>query len=215
LKGTVIGGALLLVVPALATASSLGLLAAKDRPFCQQVLGLFRENMGGGDRVNIESEPFSHVKWDAAKLAGVAPKTRRCSSLDKALVDLDNDGTKDLVVKATFCMMGAPSDSLYVFPADSPVLEQTSWQNMAPLHATGNRFERTGGSYPLTAIPMLIASGEAQATLRSVFTVHPFLVRGMAYVALTDGQGEWIVVAKYLGGERFDDQCYLRGSGKS
>ena len=69
------------------------------------------------------------VQWEPVKLKGQGPPTRRCSSFDKTRMDLDNDGQEDLVVKATFCMKGAPSDSLYVFPADSTVLEQASWQD--------------------------------------------------------------------------------------
>ena len=59
-------------------------------------------------------------------IAGVAPKMRCCSILDRTRVDLDKDGTRDLVVKTMFCMKGVPSDSFYMFPADSNVLEQAS-----------------------------------------------------------------------------------------
>jgi len=215
MKGSVVGSALLLVIPALATAASLELGAARDRTFCAQVFELIRQNMGSGNRFNIEAEPFSHVKWKPVTIAGTAPRTRHCSTLDQAFVDLDNDGTKNLVVKATFCMKGEPSDSLYVFPADSLVLEQASWQDLAPLLATRNKFERTGGSYPLTAIPMSSALDQGQPTLKTVFTVHPFVVGETTYVTLTDGLGEWMVIARFLGGERFDDQCYLKHSGKS
>ena len=55
----------------------------------------------------------------------------------RALVDLDNNGMK-----------GSPSDSFYVFPADGTVLEQASWQDMAPLLATVDKSERTGGELP-------------------------------------------------------------------
>lgn len=36
------------------------------------------------------------------------------------------------------------------------------------------------------------------------------MLDGNAYVSLTDGRAEWIVIAKYRGGERFEDMCYLR-----
>jgi hypothetical protein len=215
MKATVLSSVLLLVVPALGAAASLQLEGAQDSVFCAQVLELIRKNMGDGNQLNVEAKPFSHIKWEPAVIAGTGPKTRRCSSLDKALVDLDNDGRKDLVVKATFCMKGAPSDSLYVFPADSQVLERASWQDLAPLLATANKFERTGGRYTLTAIPMPASSERARAALHGVFTVQPFRVGEKTYVALTDGRGEWTVVATYRGGERFDDQCYLRSGGRS
>jgi hypothetical protein len=120
-------------------------------------------------------------------------------------VDLNNDGQQDLVVKTTFCMKGAPSDSLYVFPADNSVLDQVSWQDMSPLLATNDKFERTGGTYPLTSLPM----ENSVPALTTLFAIHPFILDGVAYVSLTDARREWIVVATYLRGERFEDLCYL------
>jgi hypothetical protein len=112
----------LLTVPVLVSAASVDVAAWKDLSFCRQVAALF------GERLTPDSEVFKAVEWKPVELKGQGPKTRHCSSLDQALLDLDNDGTKDLVIKTTFCMKGAPSDSLYVFPADSHVVEQLSWQ---------------------------------------------------------------------------------------
>jgi hypothetical protein len=210
-----IGSALVLVIPALATAASVELKAARDKPFCAQILELFQKNMGSGARLDVAAEPFSQINWEPAVIAGPAPRIRHCSSLGKTSLDLDNDGSKDLVVKATFCMKGAPSDSLYVFPADSRVLEEAAWQDMAPLLATSNKFERTGGSYLLATIPMPSEPDQGPPALHTVFAAHPFLVGGKAYVALTDDRGPWMVVARYLGGEQFEDQCYLKSSGTS
>jgi hypothetical protein len=212
MKGIIVGSVLCLIAPVIAAAATVDLMAAKGKPFCERILDLFQKNMGSGNRLNIEAEPFSQIRWEPASIAGAAPKVRRCSSLDKALVDLDNDGTKDLVIKTTFCMKGAPSDSFYMFSADSNVLEQASWQDMAPLLATTDKFERTGGSYPLASLSMSSESNKGTPTLSTVFTVQPFILDEKTYVALTDGRGEWTVIAKYLRGERFEDLCYLRAS---
>jgi len=215
MKGTVLGSVLLMLVPAIAAALSVDLMAARDKPFCERVLELFQKNTGSGNRLDLDAEPFNQIRWEPAMIAGAAPKARRCSSLDQAVVDLDNDGTKDLVVKTTFCMKGGPSDSFYLFPADSHVLEQISWQDMAPLLATSDKFERTGGSYPLTALPMYSESSQGTPILSTVFTVQPFILSDQTYVALADGRGEWTVIAKYLRGDRFEDQCYLKRNGTS
>ncbi|MEP6891629.1 MAG: hypothetical protein ABI955_13125, partial [Nitrospirota bacterium] len=105
-------------------------------------------------------------------------------------------------------MKGPPSDSLYVFSADSPVLTQSSWQDLSPLLATHDKFERTGGTYPLTSFPM----EDSSSVLTALFTIRPFMLNGATYVSLTDAISEWIVVARYLRGERFEDLCYLRNS---
>lgn len=194
----------LLSLPALGTAASVDVAVWKDLPLCRKVASLFEE------RLTPDSEVFKTVEWKPVELKGQGPKTRHCSSLDQALLDLDNNGTKDLVIRTTFCMKGAPSDSLYVFPADSHVLEQLSWQDMAPLLATHDKFERTGGSYPLTGLPMSSESSKGNPALSTVFTVHPFMLDNHRYVAMTDARGEWTVIANYLRGERFEDLCYLR-----
>jgi hypothetical protein len=191
-------------LPALVSAASAEVAAWKDLPICREMASLI------GELSAPDSWLFKTVEWKPVELKGQGPKTRRCSSLDKASIDLDNDGTKDLVIKTTFCMKGAPSDSLYVFPADSNVLEQLSWQDLSPLLATGDKFERTGGRYPLTALPMSSESSKGNPTLSTIFILQPFVLNNYRYVAMTDGRGEWTVVAKYLRGERFEDLCYLR-----
>jgi hypothetical protein len=201
------------VFPSVAIAASLESVSSSDKSFCERVLQLFDKNMGNGKRMNVAAEPFDRIRWEEVRLVGTGPSTRHCSSLDKSVMDLDNDGTQDLVIKTTFCMKGRPSDSLYVFPADSRVLEQISWQDLSALLATSDKFERTGGTYPLTALPI---SGSARPTpsLQTVFTVQPFALDEQTYVAMTDAQGEWIVVAKYARGERFEDHCYFKAASK-
>lgn len=184
------------------------LVAGRDSKLCERILEAFREDVDDRGWLRYQHEIFRQITWKLVELKGQGPKTRHCSSLDRALVDLDNDGQQDLVVKSTFCMKGAPSDSLYVFPPDSSVLDQVSWQDMSPLLATNDKFERTGGIYPLTSLPM---KGNSPA-LTTVFTIHPFILDGMTYVSVTDARREWIVVAKYLRGERFEDLCYLRAN---
>jgi len=194
------------VLPVLVSAASVEVAAWKDLPFCRNVATVL------GERLVPDAELFKTVEWKPVVLKGQGPKTRRCSSLDKAFIDLDNDGTKDLVIKTTFCMKGAPSDSLYVFQTDSNVLEQLSWQDLSPLLATRDKFERTGGRYPLAGLPVPSGSSKGNPVLSTVFTIQPFILEDRRYVAMTDGRGEWIVIANYLRGERFEDLCYLRAN---
>ena len=186
-----------------AGAASIEIAAARALPLCEKIAAFF------GPRFVPDAGLLNTVQWSAVRLKGQGPKTSHCSSLDKALLDLNNDGTLDLVVKTTFCMKGGPSDSLYLFPGDSAVLDQAGWQDLSALLVTPDKFERTGGTYAPTALPL--KEGAAPA-LSALFTVYPFVLDGMSYVGLTDARLEWMVVAKYLGGERFEDQCYLRAN---
>jgi len=200
MKLTCLGSLVIVLFPALTAAASVELAAYSDKPLCEQVAKLFGERLSAADL-------FKTVEWTPVELKGEGPKIRRCSSLDKTNMDLNNDGRDDLVVKTTFCMKGVPSDSFYVFPADSPVLDQLGWQDLSPLVATRDKFERTGGSYPLTSLPMDQAL--SSPALSTVFTIQPFRLDGVVYIGLTDARREWMVIAKYRGGERFEDLCYL------
>ncbi len=197
------GSLVLTMVPALAAAASVELVAFSDKPFCEKAAALF------GERLDLNAELSKTVQWEPIRLKGQGPPTRRCSSLDRTSMDLDNDGQEDLVVKATFCPKGGPSDSLYVFPADSTVLEQASWQDLSPLVSTPDKFERTGGTYPLTMLRTDKVSTPPMLT--TLFTLQPVVLDGRSFIGMTDAKQEWMVIAKYRGGEQFEDLCYLRG----
>ena len=190
------------------------LVVGRDSKLCARVLEAFREDVDDRGRLRYQHEIFRQITWKPVELKGQGPKTRHCSSLDKAMFDLNNDGQQDLVVKTTFCMKGSPSDSFYMFPADSAVLEQANWQDLSPLLTTPDKFERTGGRYPLSALPMSSVSSKEPPALSTMFTLQPFIMDEKTYVTLTDGRGEWLVIAKYLRGDQFEDQCYLRIAGR-
>lgn len=202
MKFTSIGSMLLAMFPALAVAASVDVAAFADKSFCEKVVALFEETL------DLNTELSKTVQWEPVTLKGQGPSTRRCSSLDQTRMDLDNDGQEDLVVKATFCPKGSPSNSLYVFPADSDVLDQVNWQDLSPLLATHKKFERTGGTYPL--ISLQIGKAQSSPALSLSFSLRPFVLDGVTYVELTDTRREWMVIAKYRDGEQFEDLCYLR-----
>ncbi|HSL03399.1 MAG TPA: hypothetical protein VK901_07670 [Nitrospiraceae bacterium] len=189
------------------------LIVGRDNKLCASVLDAFRQDVDDRGQLRFQHEIFRQIAWKPVELKGQGPKTRHCSSLDKAVVDLNNDRQPDLVVKTTFCMKGSPSDSLYIFPVDSNVLEQTKWQDLSPLLETPDKFERTGGAYPLTQLPVE-ETGVSWSPLTGVFRIQPFMLEGNVYVSLTDARAEWTVIARYLRGDRFEDQCYLRMAGR-
>ena len=190
------------------------LVVGRDSKLCARVLEAFREDVDDRGRLRYQHEIFRQIIWKPVELKGQGPKTSHCSSLDKAMFDVNNDGQQDLVVKTRFCMKGSPSDSFYMFPADSAVLEQANWQDLSPLLTTPDKFERTGGRYPLSALPMSSVSSKEPPALSTMFTLQPFIMDEKTYVTLTDGRGEWLVIAKYLRGDQFEDACYLQIAGR-
>ena len=203
--GIVAGFLITVSMPVLVSAALVEVVAGKDMSFCEKVAKFF------GERLTPAADLLKTVEWKAVELKGQGPKARHCSSLDKAIVDLNNDGRLDLVIKTTFCMKGSQSDSFYMFPADGAVLEQANWQDLSPLLATSDKFEKTGGTYSLTQLPA-VEKGVSRTPLTGVFTVQLFMLDGSAYVSLTDGRAEWAVITKYQGGGHFEDRCYLRAA---
>jgi hypothetical protein len=199
----------LLVVGVLWAGSDAYQLAmSTDKALCAKVQDLFDASADGTGGIRYDHELFRAISWKPVELRGQPPRDGRCSTLEQALFDLDNDGADDLVVRASFCMKGKPSDSLYVFPSESDVLQRMSWQDLSPLVASPDKFERTGGTYPLTRLPKGEA-GAKPAMLTSLFALHPFRLDGHSYVSLTDASMDWVVIARYRRGEQFDDLCYL------
>jgi hypothetical protein len=187
------------------------LVAGRDSKFCAKVLEAFREDVNDRGRLRYQHEIFRQITWKPVELKGQGPRTRHCSSFDRALFDLNNDGQPDLVIKSTFCMKGSPSDSLYKFSAASAVLDEANWQDLSPLLATPDKFERTGGVYPLTQLSA-DQEGVIRTPLTGVFTIQPFVLDGSTYVSLTDVRAEWIVITQYRDSGHFEDQCYLRAA---
>jgi hypothetical protein len=195
---------LLTIVPAMTAAASVEVTAFSEKQFCETVARLM------GDQFVFESGLLRTVEWVPVELKGEGPTVRRCSSLDKTIIDFDNDGRADLLVKTTFCMKRDLSDSLYVFPADSNVLKETNWQDLSPLLTTHDKFERTGGTYPLTSLRG--DKGGIPPALTTTFSLQTFVLDGTSYVGLTDARREWLVITKYRGGERFEHLCYLHSA---
>ena len=89
------------------------------------------------------------------------------------------------------------------------MLDRATWQDLSPLLATPDKFGRTGGTYPLTSL-----NGGTSTCLREYLYGATVCLDGVSYVSLTDARHEWVVIATYQRGERFEDQCYSRTIGR-
>jgi hypothetical protein len=199
-------GLWILLSAGVAWAAGYELLMSGDEQICRQIGDRLHVRQDGSTEFGSDDKVMHAVTWQPVSLGGDAPKSTVCSELQQARLDLNNDGSQDLVIRSRFCMKGKPSDSLYVFPEDSAVLQQATWQDLNPLHATQDKFERTGGRYRLQEG----IAGRGSAELRNLFTIEPFVLDGRTYVSLTSPPYEYVVIASYQDGGSFRDLCYLR-----
>ena len=205
---TLLGVALLLVTGGIAWAKgeAYKLVMSKNKELCQTVLNFFNEDMKRYKEIRYDDDIFKAVEWKSFKLE---EETHGCEFLSSAMFDLDNNGTEDLVLKWRACLRGELSDSLFVFSSSSDILKRIGSER-GQLFETPNKFSRTGHAYPLEGLTSEQTEGVPQG-IGGIFIIHPFLWKNTAYVSMTDFHQEWIVIAKYLRGEQFQDVCYLHG----
>jgi len=74
MKGTVMGGAWLLIMPVLAVAASLDLQAANSQSLCTQIRELLQKNVLGDALLNPDAEPFSQIRRERQYWAALLPR---------------------------------------------------------------------------------------------------------------------------------------------
>jgi len=118
MKRFVFGFLVLVMTAAVAWAGERGhqLVAGKESNLCANVLDAFREDVDDRGRLRYQHEIFRQITWKPVELKGQGPKTRHCSSLDKAIFDADHDGQPDMVGQGNVLYAGEPErQCLYIF----------------------------------------------------------------------------------------------------
>lgn len=188
-----------------AWAGSWDAVFAFQEEFCRRLAAAVDEKALAQEQLRFSGASVHSVEWQPATLAGNGPPRSRCASFDQGRADVFPGGMPLLAIRSRFCMKGVPSESLYLFPGSSDVLERASWQDLSPLHATLEKFERTGGRYRLAHVPD--SMGEVE--LREQFILDLVVVDERASVALTAPPFAWIVIGRPHGQGTIQEQCYL------
>ncbi len=197
---------LLAMLPGVVAAAGMVVGRAVDASLCATLASALDAAALAEGRLRFVGDALQPAVWRPVTLAGDPPKSMNCSLFEQTQVDLGGDGRPDLVVRSRFCMRGKPSDSLYVFPAGSDVLTRMTWQDLAPLHETNEKIERTGGRYAMAGVPATFGP----AVLHEIYTMDVLSLEGKAYVAMTAPPYEWFVLTKLKGQGTLDDVCVLR-----
>ncbi len=169
---------------------------------CKAILKIYNEDMASSGRINYgKHEMFTRIHWQEIEMPERG-STHGCERYSKATFDMDNDGGADLVIKRSACFRSNPSDSLFVYPAESNVLSIEKGRRV-PLADTQKQFDTR--AYTLSRV-----SGQSQKPIiGGIFVLEPFIWEKAAYLSITDMHQEWIAIATYGGNGAWKDVCYF------
>jgi len=182
------------------------LVWSQDTEVCAAILNLFNADMKQYGEIRYEQQKI-FAEWKPMALPDDASPLH-CGSVMKATLDINNDGTEDMVVKKVFCFHGMDSDGLFIFPADSDISTKLTWANMRDLlFNVPNKVDFD--SYELKRWPKS-KKDNLPTVLGQPLVLEPFAWQGTTYLSMTERYNNyWIVIVKYKGGETLEDICYF------
>jgi hypothetical protein len=213
----------------------LSLIMSKDDSACKPLLTIMNRYRPESDRVPSQAQggDLALVSWEPIDLHD---RISTDQILETALLDIDNDGNKELVVKLTGFMHSQLTDSLHIFPPDSDVLSKIrpGPGGLGPLYVTSDKIDFSERGYVLKDLPSpirekLMADLKKQlaeplkkgllkeANLAPAMTggpgsvLQPFVWENTVYINMTNHHQEWVVLSKYKLGGTLVDICYFHG----
>lgn len=179
---------------------------SQDKKLCEHMLALFNADMKKYRRLEYEKHK-EFVIWEAVE-TGEIVADKYCRQTLKQSFDINNDGTDEHVIRRRHCFQSQLTDLLYAFPLNINAVEQLKDPTSQILGTTPNKLEAM--EYKLNKWPRAKA-GELHPGIGPILTLEPFKFGQIFYVSLTDLRQEFIVIAKYVGGEELDHVCYFHG----
>jgi len=165
------------------------LVMSKDKELCTSMLKLFNEDMKKYGEIRYDQhEVFTRVSWQSVEVEeDKGSFFPYCSAVQKAKVDVNNDGQDEWVIKWSACLKGQPIDHIYVFPSNTEWIQRPTWANLSLLGDAPNKFDGYGTN------------------------LEPFIWGKTVFISMTSVyDSTWIVIAKYLHGEEFQDICNFK-----
>ena len=180
------------------------LVMSKDPRLCKAMLALYNEDMRVYGRIRYDQhEMFTNI-WKPVDLDEANHPTYGCLQLWRGIFDINNDGKNELVIKQSACLSGILTDSLYVYPSNSDVLNfNPESGKLNPLKDTDNKLGEHEVYY-LRDLP-----GASKAWVGGHLILNPFIWEGTSYISMTDQTPRWIIIAKYKQAEEKQDICYF------
>src|SRR6266545_457324 len=132
----------------------LKLVMSKDDSICKPLLTIMNRYLTEDGRIvsQAQGEDLALVSWEPIDLRD---RVSRGQIIEKALLDINNDGRNELVVKHSGFMHSLKTDSLFIFPADSNVLAKLrpGPGGVSPLYGTPDKIDFPERGYVLKDLP--------------------------------------------------------------
>ncbi|MEW6246291.1 MAG: hypothetical protein AB1555_06215 [Nitrospirota bacterium] len=188
------------------------LVMSKDTEVCSAILALFNDDLRKHGAIQYDYHNI-FVSWQPMSLPDETAPGSHCGEIRKAVLDIDNNGQDEIVLRTSLCWHSVLTDSLFIFSKTSEVPARLSWRNMGEL-LSGHSGVIGAGPYELVLWPQS-KKGELRPTLSDPWVLELMVLNGTAYVSMTDRNYGYIAaIAKYRGGSTLEDICYFEQSSR-
>lgn len=159
------------------------LLMSRDDKVCKHMLALFNSDLKqfGYEKYDAHEE-FRSIGWKKEAITRMEGDREVTDFVEAAHVDINNDGTKDVVFRRTDFLGGYEIHVLYIFP--SRATSEKQWTLMEIAHSPGRI---SHGGYSLDQLPAAGAKKPKPTTIppmASISRLEPFLFDGTTYIGM-------------------------------
>ena len=199
------------------------LAMSEEKDVCQLMLAFSNDkfpNRGLSSFMKLEHLPplkapeFEMVSWGATAV------NSSFRGVDSTVVDMNNDGELDWVLKTQWSLSGQLSDRLDIYVNRREPLNITGGLDYEVLDRADRHLNLIGEDYPLKKIPPYTWKDgtRTEYSIGGVFKLIPFRFRNVTYILMATpgalpemlpGKRKFVVVTKYVSTFELHDVCYI------
>jgi hypothetical protein len=159
------------------------LLMSRDDKVCTHMLALFNSDLKQfGYEKYGEHEEFKSIGWRKEKYVRMEGERRIEGTAEVANIDINNDGTKDLVFRRTTSMRGYDRHVLHIFPNIATTEKEWTLDEMV---RSPGRISHGGYSLEQPFAKGQIKPKETTIpSMASVSLLEPFILHGTTYISM-------------------------------
>ena len=162
------------------------LLMSRDDKVCTHMLALFNSDLKQfGYEKYGEHEEFKSIGWRKEKYSRMEGDRRVEGIAEVANIDINNDGTKDVVLRLTNFFGGYDTHVLYIFPNIAPTTKE--WVLTEIVRSPG-RISLYNWTYDLNQPPGNAPKGQSTTATPPIASglsvLEPFFLHGVTYISM-------------------------------